>query len=270
MGRPRIEHKLDTNEFHVYHNKYGKYDKENTRYVDIENDHTFSLAKRKDNNKLLGVKLKDFWDTNSSSYKGLKAEEEFKTLLIKRNIPCLYVGQGANYSERNPQLKYCNEEIRIKRPDFLVSFPELGNVLIDVKFRKKWPFQNSSNRVFYIHYNDIDDLAELRNYLNTPVWLAFKSADEESTSFQICPIKILAEIKKKLFDDCVNLKNEKKRTTHHLRVPNEILTEFSLNALFKSLSDYNMKQHVADMIKLETDISIDKTFYVFEELRKKR
>lgn len=190
-------------------------------------------------------------------------------MLIERNIPCLYVGQGANYSERNPELKYCNQKIRIKRPDFLVSFPELGNVLMDVKFRKKWQFQSESNHVFYLHYSDIDDLSELRNYLNIPVWIAFKSADEHDKSFWVCPVKILSEIKQKLFAACGDLNDEGNRKTHHLRIPENILTDFSSNTLFHSLSDFDMDEHIESMIKLETDGAIDKRFYLHEELKKK-
>lgn len=59
--------------------------------------------------------------------------------------------------------------------------------------------------------------------------------------------------------------------TDHLRVPNEILSSFSENKLFNSLSYFRLERHVERMIDLETreQKPQDKDFYFIDKKKKK-
>ncbi len=260
MANPVIRYDLEKNSFGVYHNKFPEFKDSNTQEWDdnLYNDEATptSIAHTKDTKKILGISMKNFLDTESPNYKGLQAEKDFRTLLNKKNIPCLYVGQGINFTERTPELEYCNEKIKIKRPDFLVCFPELGNVLIDVKCRQKWAYGNDN--VFYLNYSDIDQLYQLRTYLNLPVWIAFKESDDKD--FYISNIKIIYEIKKDLFD---NYKGN--RITKHLRIPNEILTNIGEQIPFQPTSNFDRAEYVKTLIHLETNTELQHKYLLPDE-----
>jgi hypothetical protein len=270
MSGSYIKYDLKSNELIVYHNKFGNSKKEQKVYTEKKDAHGKEIYRevvRKRDQKFLGITFLNFIDKQSKSYQGLKAEDQFKELMNIKNIPCLYIGQGANFSERNPVITYCEKKIRIKRPDFLVSFPELGNLMIDVKSRTRVNFPNSEKKVFYIHYSDVEELFVLRNSMNLPIWIAFKDTDKTDADFWMCNVKILHDIQQKLFEKRPQMKDEENRRTNHLRVPNEILSSFSENKLFNSLSYFKLEGHVERMIDLETreQKPEDKDFYFIDK-----
>lgn len=219
MSGPYIQYDLNGNELTVYHNKLENTKDEKKTYSaknDARGRKIYTEVVREKDKEFLGVKLKDFMDTQSKSYQGLMAEDQFKELMNIKNIPCLYIGQGANFSERNPDITYCEKKIRIKRPDFLVSFPELGNLMIDVKSRTRVSFPNSEKKVFYIHYSDVEELFVLRNSMNLPIWIAFKDTDITDADFWMCNVKILHDIQQKLFEKRPEMKDEKNRKNRPL------------------------------------------------------
>ena len=63
-----------------------------------------------------------------------------------------------------------------KRPDFIISIPDVGSVFVDVKAKKKYPFYSkmfgSSFSAFWIDLKDYNKLRNLQERTSTPVWYA--------------------------------------------------------------------------------------------------
>ncbi|MBY0245751.1 MAG: hypothetical protein K2Q03_09880 [Sphingobacteriaceae bacterium] len=251
----RISYCSEKNTLSVYHNKeaYESVDwvnlnKEDNSLKDTKIDFSqtgLNLALNKENNSFLGLKISNFLDRREMNYVGLAAEVAFKKILEESNIPCLYVGQGLNFQERNSEIKYCNKNIKIKRPDYLVVFPELGSILVDVKRRKRVKFQIKAKieDAFTLGYEEIDNLYQLREYLNLPVWVAFTSDNKE---FFMCQVKILKEIKDRFFESYTNVKR-----TKNLRISTEIMTVFGDNKLINPLFYFDMEGYTKALISLE-------------------
>lgn len=237
---------LEKNKLSIYPNKLEKKEIQEWDNLQDKKQTNIGIAKNSEGN-IVGVIYHDFMDIDSMAYKGLKAEDDFKKILMQCNVPCLYVGQGVNFKERNVEIQYCDTLITIKRPDFLVSFLDLGNVLVDVKCRAKWQFQN--DKVFYINYDDVDKLHVLNDYLHTPVWLAFKDYTGDDKDFYLCSIRILKQLKDNFFE------LSPPRITKHLRIPNEILSPLSSNVLLNPLNNFQIDAYVKQLIDLENDSS---------------
>jgi hypothetical protein len=123
--------------------------------------------------RLVGLEIKNFLSKKEKH--GLYAEAEFKKILEKNKIPALHIGQGPQGVDYSSALK---RDSKARRPDFLVSLPDLGTIFIDVKCRRRVSFFDDVNRYFYLERGEIEELLNLQKSLLVPVWIAF--VDEES------------------------------------------------------------------------------------------
>ena len=140
------------------------------------------------NNEFQGISYNSFF--SDEEVKGFKGEKLFNEFLVSKNIPALYVGQGINPIENADII---NQQ-QAKRPDYLVTLPNLGSVFFDVKCRTKILNEKNGKKVFYLSNDDIEKLHNLKNALLVPVWIAFIDAndiDKSSPTFYICPISTI-------------------------------------------------------------------------------
>lgn len=102
----------------------------------------------------------------------------FKNLLEKLSLLYIHIDQDR---------KTYSSEIFLnnaKRPDFLISFPTLGSIFIDVKARFTTQFRKlefkSRYPAFTIDYTDFEKLKQTENLTHIPVWIAFIERDQHS------------------------------------------------------------------------------------------
>ena len=109
--------------------------------------------------------------TAMSKKKGDEAENKHFTKFCDRsNIIYLHIDQSPQaYASRI----FKDES---KRPDFIISIPDVGSVFVDVKAKKKYPFYKmaygSSLSAFWIDFTDYKKLWNLQLKTSTPVWYA--------------------------------------------------------------------------------------------------
>lgn len=100
---------------------------------------------------------------------GKLAEDEFKRLCDKMGLPWLYISQDSqNISSK---LLYGENG---KRPDFLLSIPDVASIFIDVKARDVIGFYKGySLEAVELDKSDFDKLEKLQEKTLIPVWLVF-------------------------------------------------------------------------------------------------
>ncbi|MBS1635246.1 MAG: hypothetical protein JST26_04930 [Bacteroidetes bacterium] len=201
------------------------------------------------------ISLENFY--NESELKGIKAETAFKEYLRQKQIPSLRIGQGLDVVENDEIIKGS----LAKRPDFLVTIPELGTVFFDVKSRVKISNPLNNEVSFYISYSEIEKLYNLRKTLLIPVWIVFvdtKALEEknpENIDFYACPIN-------QIFDYCSELNVFLKTEGHSLQtvlIPDKIL----LN-LEKGFYLNNIK--IDHEIELYKKIHLNRLQYIAEKV----
>ena len=175
----------------------------------------------KENNEFKGVEINDYLMT--PEWKGVKAENLFKKLLDDNKIPYLYIGQSPVGIDRSTILK---KELNSIRPDYLVNFPDMGNLFIDIKCRKKKGFPNSSKSYFQLFKDEINLLINTFDLLRIPIWIVF--VDESSlfnetsdkTEYNLIPVSLL---KKYLHSLKKHLSNREYSMLTCVRIPDELL-----------------------------------------------
>jgi len=98
--------------------------------------------------------------------KGKEAEKMFKQWLDKNNIPYLYIQQDietfASFFKSG-----------FKRPDFIILIPNIGLILVDVKYR----VINQKHHDIAIDSEDLTKYSKLQRNFNLPIWFAISNKD---------------------------------------------------------------------------------------------
>jgi len=104
-----------------------------------------------------------------------EAEEHFQRFCDEKNYHSLYFDQ-----QPDTQSSY-NKNQHVKRPDFLVSIPSIGNIFFDVKARSfKGKIINGKRfEIFQIHVREIEEFQNLVKVTGLPLWFAFFRMDNK-------------------------------------------------------------------------------------------
>lgn len=162
----------------------------------VKNSDIILLCNKKNN--IIGIKFENF--LSELELKGFKAEQLFKKILDQNNIPALYIGQGPSGISFSNTLK---NNLKSNRPDFLVNFPDVGNLFFDVKCRRKVGFTSNESKYFYLFRSEIEALINLHEALLIPVWIAFLDTEavqyndnqDMNLDFYLVPVSILKKYK---------------------------------------------------------------------------
>lgn len=207
--------------------------------IDQNENYSFIINKT----ETIGVRVNQF--LSKVELKGYRAESLFKDLLDQVSIPYLHIGQSPGDHSRILQ------DIRSKRPDFLINIPQLGILLFDVKCRRNMGFDDPEKKYFQINKEEIERLYELQHKLLLPVWIAF--LDQALIHKIHDPIKSkcefhlssLTDLNSFLSDLKANLNKKEYSKISSIRITNELLSIFSgeLNLKFgtKKISDKIVK-----------------------------
>jgi hypothetical protein len=208
----------------------------------INDEDAFSFIKA--NNETVGIKVEKF--LSKVELKGYRAEQLFKELLDNVDIPYLHIGQSPGDHSRSLQ------DIKSKRPDFLINIPQLGILLFDVKCRRKVGFGGPDNKYFQISKEEIERLYQLQHKLLLPVWVAFLDEAEiykiHETKGSRCGfwISSLTDLNDFLERLKANLSESDYAKISNVRIPDELLTIFSgdLNLKFgtNKLSEETLRE----------------------------
>ena len=125
---------------------------------------------------VIGIKFNNFYEKlEIASY---YSENDMKKLLEKSKYNSLFLGRNMEISETDSDF-YLN--IGNSRPDFLVYIPEIGNIFMDVKCRKKFTCELSAGgetyqtvEYFALAREEMEILEDLQKNLHMPVWLAIR------------------------------------------------------------------------------------------------
>ncbi|MGI6341990.1 MAG: hypothetical protein ACOXZ9_03295 [Bacteroidales bacterium] len=224
-------------------------------YEYTDADDNYKVIKKKGN--FVGLKLLNF--LSDIELQGRVAEEAFKNLLDKNNVPCLYIGQGPAGIEYSEALK---KTTKSKRPDFLINIPDIGVLFIDVKCRRRIGFSKDKNTYFQLFLSEIKALINLHKQLLIPVWIAFydrDSVESQELKFYLISISML----KKYMDGVLEKLPQRERgLISSLRIPDELLYEIDETLIFKAgLSDIDSEiiekfanQHLGLLRRIEDEI----------------
>jgi len=129
--------------------------------------------------------------TMENNEKGNYAEIKFKNWLDKHNIPYWYINQ--NIETFSESLK---KFFGSKRPDFLILLPNLGFILVDVKYKKIYPkFQT-----LVFDCEETTKHSNLQRNFGMQVWYAVSNQDcDFQTWYWTAVSKILEVGKRKKF-----------------------------------------------------------------------
>ncbi|MBN1969300.1 MAG: hypothetical protein JXR48_02060 [Candidatus Delongbacteria bacterium] len=141
----------------------SKYSKD-FNYSKVTNSKIELISDRKG---VVGVKFNDYYEEiELASY---YAENDFKTILDNQKLSSIYIGTSMEISEKDSHFKM---DIGKTRPDFVVNHPDIGQILIDVKCRKSFVYEEL--RYFTITKEEVTDLVKIQTDIGLPIWLAFK------------------------------------------------------------------------------------------------
>ncbi|HNY31335.1 MAG TPA: hypothetical protein PKO15_10650 [Fibrobacteria bacterium] len=151
---------------------------------------------------------------------GALGEELFKSLLERCGIPFLYIGQGPFGLDLSETLK---RDAGAKRADFLISFADLGHILVDVKVRRRVGFPDDDRMSFSLGVGEIEGLWKLERILGIQVWIAF--AERESNGRPLPGFWLVPVSKLKDFMDGVfcRLGDRCAANVLQVRIPDELL-----------------------------------------------
>ncbi|MDR1226042.1 MAG: hypothetical protein LBK47_03990 [Prevotellaceae bacterium] len=185
-------------------NRYGNTIKEHAGFTEIRSGE-----------KLVGIKVENYLSKKEKF--GLQAEEAFKNILEKNKIPALHIGQGPRGVDYSSVLKRDN---KARRPDFLVSLPDLGTIFIDVKCRRKVSFFDDVNKYFYLENEEVEELLNLQKNLLIPVWIAFIDEGaifrKSNVIFETVSIKAIDTYRQQVYSKYPDVR--------FYRVPTELVT----------------------------------------------
>ncbi|MBS1681668.1 MAG: hypothetical protein JST48_08145 [Bacteroidetes bacterium] len=159
---------------------------------------------------------------SEAELKGNQAEELFRQFLDKFSIRHLRFSQNINDKSAAMQ--------EAKRPDFLITVPHVGALLIDVKCRKKKGFDGFPQEYFQIDRKDMERLFALQHEMLLPVWVAFL---DESQLFKIgdkketkCKFFIASLTELYRFHTNLGLTQNECADILSVRIPDELLSTF--------------------------------------------
>jgi hypothetical protein len=171
------------------------------------------------NNECIGVGIKHF--LTESEIEGIKGELIFKKILDESELPYLYVGQNSYGIERSSMIV---DKQKSKRPDYLVSFKSIGNILFDVKCRRKLKLLNEDTHCFSMYLSEIEALKKMGQSMSLPIWLAFIDKIELDSKIDIdvyiVSIDSLIDYAEKMKLNEEILNND---SLVAIRIPNELL-----------------------------------------------
>jgi len=110
---------------------------------------------------------------------GNKAEEIFQHQCDENQYHTLYFNQ-----DMNTKSEYHNKH-NLKRPDFLVTIPNVGNIFVDVKARSLHSqyFGKKNVPVFQFEDNETNKFLELKHITGIPVWYGIYKLDNKKDPF---------------------------------------------------------------------------------------
>src|SRR3989344_5869639 len=100
--------------------------------------------------------------------KGKEVESYFKKWLDKHNIPYLYIQQDTETFSLT-----FNKFLAGKRPDFMILIPNVGFILIDVKYRKI----NPQYKTYPLDSEETKQYSSLQRKFNLQVWYAISNEE---------------------------------------------------------------------------------------------
>ena len=107
------------------------------------------------------------FESNSlNAQKGKEAEKKFQQWLDKNNIPYMYIHQ-------EPETFASFFKAGFKRPDFIILIPNIGLILVDVKYRV---ISNKHNDIA-IDSDDLTKYSKLQRNFNLPIWFAISNRE---------------------------------------------------------------------------------------------
>ncbi|MBK9577031.1 MAG: hypothetical protein IPK50_03970 [Fibrobacterota bacterium] len=186
------------------------------------------------------VEIEGFLD--ETEHAGALGEDLFKSLLERCGIPFLYIGQGPFGLDMSEALK---RDGGAKRADFLISFADLGHILVDVKVRRKVGFPGDDERFFSLGVVEIEGLLKLERILGIQVWIAF--AERESRGlplpgFWLVPVSKLKDYLEGVFS---RLGEHLAGNVVQVRIPDELLQP-CLDALEFKISWWKVPEPLMD------------------------
>jgi hypothetical protein len=123
--------------------------------------------------------------------KGSEAEQKFKEWLDRHNIPYLYIQQDIE-TFSSAFKGYSGG----KRPDFMILLPNLGFILVDVKYKKI----NEVYKTFPLDSFETTKYSSLQRRFNLPIWYVLSNEDFDfKTWFWIPVSRVLEEGKNPQF-----------------------------------------------------------------------
>lgn len=119
---------------------------------------------------------------SSNLEKQQKSEQEFRNWLDKHNIPYWYIDQDFNNFSQSLKTFFT------KRPDFLILIPNIGFILIDVKYKE----QAEKHDKFFLDAIETDKYVNLQRKFNLQTWYVISNEKYHfKTWFWIPAIKAL-------------------------------------------------------------------------------
>jgi hypothetical protein len=191
---------------------------------------------------------------------GTNRELEFKKLLDRNKIPYIYTGQGPF------AIEYLGSfQDKSKRSDFLVNLKNSGQIIFDVKCRKKIRFHSFNTQYFSVSISEIEELITLQDKTSIPLWLAFSDKKQIYINNETVFYCIAAETIIKFYKALAQLfpTREKIKEIKVLRIPNEILTkikdEINLDTQSQNIDNKLLenfyKKNLEHNLRLKKDLS---------------
>lgn len=115
--------------------------------------------------------------------RGREAEEKFQAWLDEHKLSYLYIQQDKN--------TFANAfKDNLKRPDFLILLPNLGLIMVDVKYKNV----NSKYQDMAIDAYDIKRYSKLQRIFNLPIWFVLSNENVAFETWFWIPLpKVLEE-----------------------------------------------------------------------------
>lgn len=117
--------------------------------------------------------------------KGNEVELKFKEWLDRHKIPYLYIQQDTETFSLSFKKFFGG-----KRPDFMILLPNLGFILVDVKYRRIY----KEYKTFTLDSLESTKYSSLQRKFNLPIWYVLSNEDVDfKTWFWIPVSKVLEE-----------------------------------------------------------------------------
>jgi len=161
--------------------------------------------------------------TNENKEKGRTAERMFKEWLDKHKIPYLYINQ-----EPETFSSFFKEDLRNKRPDFILLIPYFGFIFVDVKYKN---INNNQNN-FPIDASDAKKYSSLQRRFNINTWFVISNENVAYDTWYWIPVS-------KVLEAGINLRRSSKSGELFFPIPKNLFIQVagsdSLSRLFSKL-----------------------------------